>query len=191
MTDLRTRPRAGRSAVAPRRRLLPPMPRGARRQVLVLHIAGSVGWVGLAVCMLALGVAGIVATDDVQRQSARVGVATIGGLLVTPFALVSLMTGVLLSLGTSWGLTRYWWVLAKFVITVALNIGVMVLGPTGPRLIVLVVAQLTLLLIALVLSVHKPWGRIDRNAPGAIGHGRAHDAPVNGGEAKGQSGKSR
>jgi hypothetical protein len=38
-------------------------------------------------------------------------------LVVVPLALASLLTGVVSSLGTRWGLFRYYWILVKPLIT--------------------------------------------------------------------------
>lgn len=41
--------------------------------------------------------------------------------VIVPFALASLLTGLLVSLGTKWGLFRYYWVTTKLVITVPIT----------------------------------------------------------------------
>src|ERR1700712_3065309 len=45
-------------------------------------------------------------------------VQTVDTWLVIPGAFAALVSGIALSLVTPWGLTRYWWVLVKLVLTV-------------------------------------------------------------------------
>jgi hypothetical protein len=95
--------------------------------------------------------------------------------------LVCLASGVVLGLGTKWGLVRYWWVAIKL----ALNVVLVVLVPVALRPQVIEMAEQgrrfmagepaslavgdlifppivspSALLIAFVLAVFKPWGRI-------------------------------
>ena len=99
-------------------------------------------------------------------------------LLATGF--VCLASGVVLGLGTKWGLVRYWWVAIKLVINVVLVVlvafllrpGVIEAAERGRRLVAGEIASLPVgdmvfppvvstsaLLIATVLAVFKPWGR--------------------------------
>src|SRR5699024_3225472 len=61
---------------------------------------------------------------DRRRPGPRMSPALRKGVLVPMLtsALVCLGSGLLLGLATRWGLARYWWVLAKLVITVALTV---------------------------------------------------------------------
>ncbi|MQA12912.1 MAG: DUF2269 domain-containing protein [Pseudonocardiaceae bacterium] len=147
------------------------LPRRARSVLLAVHVTMSVGWIGLDLSLLVLAVAAL-RTGDAPAAAAM---GLLGRALLAPFAFGSLVTGLALSLTTPWGLLRYWWVLAKFVITSALvAAGLIVLlprlqliaaGAQGPIRIQAVVATsvaLALLVTATVLSVVKPWGRTAR-----------------------------
>lgn len=101
--------------------------------------------------------------------------------------LVCLASGIVLGIGTKWGLVRYSWVAIKLVLNivltalvlVALRPGVIEAAEQGRRfaagepaslavgdLIFAPIVSLTFLLIAFVLAVFKPWGRIrKRPAP--------------------------
>lgn len=144
------------------------LPRGLRTAVLTVHVVLSVGWLGLDAALLALAVALGVTGDPAYGPA----LALLGRVLLPPLALGALVTGVALSLGTRWGLVRYRWVLAKFVITVVMTAAaILVLAPTlqelaagvtGPErfeAIVPTAVALVLLLTATVLSVVKPGGR--------------------------------
>jgi hypothetical protein len=97
--------------------------------------------------------------------------------------LVCLATGLVLGLGTKWGLLRYWWVAVKLalnlvlctLIIVALEPGMDAVAAYGsdltagaeppPEVSSLFfppAVSLTALTIATVLGVLKPWGRIRR-----------------------------
>jgi hypothetical protein len=97
--------------------------------------------------------------------------------------LVCLATGLLLGLGTKWGLVRYWWVLVKLGLNLVLcTLIVTVLQPgmgdvaaygqdilTGAkrsdevaRLFFPPAVSLSCLTLAVVLAVAKPWGRVRR-----------------------------
>jgi hypothetical protein len=101
--------------------------------------------------------------------------------------LVCLASGIVLGIGTKWGLVRYSWVAIKLVLNivltalvlVALRPGVIEAAEQGRRfaagepaslavgdLIFAPIVSPTFLLIAFVLAVLKPWGRIrKRPAP--------------------------
>ena len=94
------------------------MPPGLRKLALTLHVATSVGWLGAVAAFLALAVAGLVSLDDLRVRGVWLAAEVFGWWVILPLALASSVTGIVQSLGTAWGLVRYWWVIAKAVITV-------------------------------------------------------------------------
>ncbi len=90
---------------------------GLRRLALTAHVTVSVGWIGCVVAYLALGVAAVRGADGTAR-SAWTAMDLIGWYVVVPLALASLLTGLLMALGTRWGLFRHYWVLFSLVLTV-------------------------------------------------------------------------
>ncbi|WP_338058227.1 DUF2269 domain-containing protein [Streptomyces avicenniae] len=95
-----------------------PLPRPARRGLLVAHVVSSVGWLGLTLCLLVLAVAG--ATGDQDRaEAAHRSMGTFTDWLLIPLAVSAVLTGVALSLGTHWGLLRHRWVAVKLWSTLA------------------------------------------------------------------------
>jgi len=156
---------------------------GTRKLAVTLHVAVAVGWLGLDLGLLTLGVTGLASRDPRTAQAAYRAMGILGDVLVIPVSLATLLTGVLLGLGTRWGLLRYYWVLAKLVLTLAAALastfalratihravaGLPAAGqPVDPGAagISLVVAPTVALLVygtATVLSVYKPWGRVRR-----------------------------
>ncbi len=146
-----------------------PLKRPARRSLLVVHVAVSVSWLGLTVCLLTLGITAFLTGDTTTAQAATRAMKIFGDWLVVPVALISLLSGLVLALGTSWGLARHRWVWTKFwltLITTALSIfslrpGINEAAAQGAADINLVVAPsvatATYLFITAV-SVLKPWG---------------------------------
>ena len=115
--------------------------------------------------------------------------------------LVCLLSGVVLGLGGRWGVLRYWWVAVKLAISlvlltlvaVSLRFEVADQAARAKRLAagVPVTFDLTnlvypptvspaLLLVALTLSVVKPWGRIRSRASAQLGTGRPGRRAVRG-----------
>ncbi|WP_216209322.1 hypothetical protein [Amycolatopsis aidingensis] len=150
--------------------------RRGRRWLLFAHVVSSVGWIGVEVSILGLGVVGLTSSDPATIRSSQVAIGLLGGTFYLPASLLALVTGVLLGLGTKWGLVRHYWVLAKLVLTVALflggNLAVMpelvagaraaARGELGSGQVIAVTAMsagLTLLLIATLLSIFTPWGK--------------------------------
>ena len=89
-----------------------------RKLTLTAHIVSGVGWMGATAAFLALALAGLTSNDDRLTSSAYVAMKLIGWRVIVPLSLASLLTGLVQSLGTAWGLFRHYWVLLKFVLTV-------------------------------------------------------------------------
>jgi hypothetical protein len=156
-----------------------------RKSVLLIHIASAGTWLGIDVVMAVL-VFTALGTDDDRTKALSfqaLELVAVGPLLVT--GLVCLLTGVLLGLGSRYGLVRYWWVAVKLVLNLALTALVLVaLAPevsdaagrarrfeaglpttleVGDLVFPPIVSPAALL-VAMVLAVFKPWGRIRRSA---------------------------
>jgi hypothetical protein len=101
-----------------------------RKLALTTHIALSVGWVGAVVAYLVLVVAAMTGPGDQTLRSAWIGMELIGWYLIVPLALASLLTGLLMSLGTPWGLFRHYWVLISFVLTIVATVVLLAHMPT-------------------------------------------------------------
>ncbi|MEB3366194.1 hypothetical protein [Saccharopolyspora mangrovi] len=89
----------------------------ARRAVLLLHVVAGVGWFGIAAVTFVLTVAALTRPD-----AAIVGYEfheLLIGSLARPASLITLGTGLVLAVGTKWGIARYYWPLVKLVLVVA------------------------------------------------------------------------
>ncbi|WP_367124813.1 DUF2269 domain-containing protein [Streptomyces phytohabitans] len=150
------------------------LPRPARRAVLIVHVIVSVGWLGLTLCLLTLAVAGAAggsaATDEMAYRAMR----TFGDWLLPPVALLTLVSGVVLSLGTHWGLARHRWVWVKFLMTLGLAAASLIVLRTdldhaaaqvgageqvdGAQLLFGPSVSLASYVFITAISVLKPWG---------------------------------
>lgn len=153
-----------------------------RKLGLTFHVVLSVGWLGGVVAFLALALASF-SRDAVLSRAAYPMMAVVARGALLPLSVGALVSGVVQSLGTKWGLFRHYWVLAKLVLTalaaaalfvhqttaiteaaslatnattVALQSGR--LHELGQQLLADAgLAALTLVVIT-VIAMYKPWG---------------------------------
>ena len=149
-----------------------------RKLVLAAHITLSVGWVGAVAAYIALDVTTVSSQDLLTLRVAYLGMNVIVGTVIVPLAAASLLTGVVISLGTRWGLFRHYWVLVSLVLTIVATVVLVVetrtishmaaiaadpattvddLRALGSTLVHSVGGTVVLLAI-LVLNVYKPAG---------------------------------
>lgn len=158
------------------------MTSGLRKFALTAHITSSVGWLGAAVGFLAHAIAGLTSQDAQLVRAAYLIMEFTGWYVLVPLSLASLATGLIQSFGTKWGLIRHYWVFVKFVLTVFATIILLTFmqgfgdlarvalepgmsasdfgghrGAASP--VVHAGGGLLVLLVAVVLSVYKPWGK--------------------------------
>lgn len=89
-----------------------------RKFALTVHVTFSVGWIGGVVAYLTLGVAAVTSQDTQTARAAWTAMELIGWFAIVPLALAALLTGLIMSLGTKWGLFRHYWTLISLVLTV-------------------------------------------------------------------------
>jgi Predicted integral membrane protein (DUF2269) len=83
---------------------------------LAAHLTFSVGWVGSAAAYLALAI--VVRNGDPQTmQAGWIAMDITGWYVIVPLAVASLLTGVVMAVGTKWGLFRHYWVVFSLVLT--------------------------------------------------------------------------
>jgi hypothetical protein len=90
---------------------------GLRKLALAAHLTVSVGWVGAAAAYVALDVVAATSRDEQALRAAFIGMGLIAGSVIVPLAVATLLTGIVMSLGTRWGLLRHWWVVISLVLT--------------------------------------------------------------------------
>lgn len=88
-----------------------------RKAALTVHLTVSVGWIGAVIAYLALGTTAATTQDPATIRGAWIAMEVTGWYAIVPLALASLATGLLMGLGTTWGLFRHYWVLFSLVLT--------------------------------------------------------------------------
>lgn len=155
-----------------------PVPRAARSTLLVVHLVAIAAWIGLDV---ALGLLVLVPMAAPDWTTACYQVLPLLFWPLLTAGMLSALSGVALGLVTRWGLVRHWWVAIKLVINLVLIVLVaLLLGPgldaagefgralaagevpavEVPRLYMPPIVSTTALVVAMVLSVVKPKGRL-------------------------------
>ena len=155
------------------------MPPRLRKFALSSHVACSVGLLGAIAAFLALAIAGLIAQDPQTVRAAYPAMRVIARCVVVPLTIASLLTGLVQSLGTPWGLFRHYWVLIKLLLTLfaatvlllkiplidhagrlatETSLPYAALRETGAQLVVHAAGGLCVLLVPLVLSIYKPQG---------------------------------
>lgn len=150
-----------------------------RKFALTVHVTSSIGWLGAVAGFLVLAIAGLRSRDPLIVRSAYLGMDLVARYLVVPLNIAALLTGLVQALGTPWGLFRHYWVVAKFLITIAATIilmlhmrpitylaGVAANGNISSgdlrglkiQLVADAGAAIVALLVNITLSVYKPRG---------------------------------
>jgi uncharacterized membrane protein len=93
------------------------MPPRLRKLALTAHVTSSVGWIGAVVVFVGLAVVGLTSQDGQTVRGAYLVMEPAAWFVLVPFAFASLFTGLVMSLGTTWGLFRHYWVVFKLLIT--------------------------------------------------------------------------
>ncbi|HJW36929.1 MAG TPA: DUF2269 domain-containing protein [Actinomycetes bacterium] len=157
-----------------------PMTPRLRKLMLTAHVTSSVGWLGAVAVSFALGVAGLTSQDAQTVRGAYLTLELTGWFVLVPLSLASLLTGLVQSLGTTWGLFRHYWVLFKLLINLVASIVLLLYMQTlsylagiaaettlssgdlaelrNPSPVLHAGGALLLLLVATTLAVYKPRG---------------------------------
>ncbi len=149
--------------------------------VLTSHITFSVGWLGAVAVFLALAITGVTSNDSQLARAAYLAMELSGWFVIVPFCFASLLTGLIQSLGTKWGLFKHYWIVVKLLLTIAVTILLLLhMQPisylvgiaektafsnteqAGLRIQLIADAggALLVLLATTTISVYKPWGKI-------------------------------
>lgn len=165
----------------------PPSPEEAARMTprvrkfaLTAHVTSSVGWLGAVLAYVALAIAGLTSHDAQLARSTYLALELIGWFVIVPLSLATLLTGLVQSLGTEWGLVRHYWVFVKLLLTIGATtilllhmprvsgLSAIAAGttwssagfvPQRVQLVVHAAGGLFVLLTTTILSIFKPWGR--------------------------------
>jgi hypothetical protein len=152
---------------------------GLRKFALTAHVTSSVGSLGAVAGFLVLAVAGLASQDVQMVRAAYLVMDLTTWFVIVPLILASLLSGLVSSLGTTWGLFRHYWVLMKLLLTVLATIVLLLqTQPIGymrgvavettlssadlcglrTSLVIHAAGGLLVLLVATTLAVYKPRG---------------------------------
>ena len=155
------------------------MTAGVHKVALTAHVTSSVGWFGAVTAFLALAIAGVTNQDARIVRATYVAMHLVTWFVIVPMSLASFATGLVQSLGTTWGLFRHYWIVTKLMLTVLATIVLLVhtqpidriaavalvrelsrsdLSQLRLQLIGDASAALFVLIVTTSLSVYKPWG---------------------------------
>lgn len=152
---------------------------GLRKFALTTHVTSSVGWLGSVAAFLALAITGVGSQDPQLVRAAYLAMHVITWFVIISFCVAALLTGLVQSLGTTWGVFQHYWVVTKLILTALATI--ILLLHTQPiervatmaaetalsgadarqlrlQLVGDAAAALFVLLMTTALSVYKPWG---------------------------------
>lgn len=89
-----------------------------RKFALIIHIVSTLGWIGAIACFLVLAIVGLNSQDVHMVSASYISMELTARLVIVPLSILSLLSGLIQSLGTKWGLFRHYWVLIKLLLTV-------------------------------------------------------------------------
>lgn len=154
------------------------MSAGLRKFALAIHLTLSVGWIGAVAAYMALDVSTVTRQDGQSLRGAYLGMELIARNVIVPLALASLLTGLIMALGTKWGLFRHYWVLISLTLTTIATVVLLIETRTISHLASIAADPITstddlralgstlphsgggtlILLVILVLNIYKPQG---------------------------------
>ena len=149
--------------------------------VLTTHITFSVGWLGAVAVFIALAITGLTTGNNQLSRSSLLAMDLSAWFVIVPFCLTSLLTGVVQAFGTKWGLFKYYWIVVKLFLTIAMTILLLLhMQPisylagvaadpsfsnsqyAGQLIDIIVKAGAAILVLIAIttISIYKPWGKI-------------------------------
>ncbi len=168
------------------RRLSPPR----FKLLLAAHIAVSGAWLGAAAVKMILAIAAATGATHPGSSAFLTAIEFLTSTDAT-LAILTALSGVLLSLGTKWGLIQHYWIVVKIAlsVTVVLTAAVLTDGflagmntalasqAASDGNLLKIASTATILLISLCaidmlmiaaatfISIYKPWGKTPFNSP--------------------------
>lgn len=148
-----------------------------RKAALFAHATSSAGWIGAVAVFLVVAVIGMTSDNAQTVRGVYLVMEPAAWRILVPLAIASLVSGLVMSLGTAWGLFRHYWVIFKLAISVFATIILLIYLGTfrlmagvaanpasdpdairNPSPVLHATLALLLLLAANLLAVYKPLG---------------------------------
>jgi hypothetical protein len=152
-----------------------------RKLVLTTHITFSVSWFGAVAVFLVLAVTGLTSHNVQVIRATYIAMGLSTWFVILPACFGALLSGLVQSLGTPWGLFKHYWIAVKLLLTILSTLVLLLhmqpisylaevasetplsnsdLRGLRIQLIADAGAALLVLLIIITISIYKPWGRI-------------------------------
>ncbi|AEI40372.1 hypothetical protein [Paenibacillus mucilaginosus] len=163
----------------------------AKQAIITVHVLSVVCWLGGAAVMLLLGLHVLRAESGDQLHYTLENMHLVDVVMIRYTALVALLTGLVLSIWTHWGLFKYYWIVIKLILTVGLIVfGIQYMGSwlsqlmrdgdllrdlalgapgfrqTGYSLMGGAIANIAALVFMTAISYFKPFGKINGSQKG-------------------------
>lgn len=157
---------------------------GQKKWLLSVHIGFAALWTGTVLSMFLLSLQNTSTTNAEVMYALNAAINLLDDWIVIPAAIGSVVTATVLCWGTNYGFTKFYWVLAKWVLTTGLVLfGTFWLFPWGNGaeaisrheglqafsnsaytfdamgVLLGTAAQVFFLFVIIGISVLKPWGR--------------------------------
>lgn len=148
-----------------------------RKLTLSVHLVVSVGWIGALAAYLVLDVTTATSRELEMLRAAYLGMDLMVSSIIVPLAVASFVTGLVMSIGTRWGLFRHYWVVVSMILTLIALVVLLIEASTVAHhaevavratsvgelraqgsTLVHSVGGMVILLVVLVLNVYKPRG---------------------------------
>lgn len=157
-----------------------------KRWLLSAHLFCTVAWLGTALCSLILNLTALFPQDSHLLNAIYLQASILDVALLRGGALGAILTGLLLSVLTQWGLLRFYWIISKELISIlCISVGVAISSWNDEALALTashgfqtassplyltdrtwmflgIALQLISLSAVIVISVFKPWGQRKR-----------------------------
>lgn len=147
--------------------------------VKTLHLLSACLWLGAATSVVLLQCLKGWSEDGRLLLALNENFSILDFAVIIPGAMGSALTGFVMCKKTSWGFTRYWWIMAKGLMTIAaIQVGTALLGPWQMKMVELSrqpgnvsydliralftaagFVQVIMLVCIVTISAFKPWGR--------------------------------
>ena len=148
------------------------------------HVLFACAWLGAALSMVLVLAMKAHPNSDLQLYAVTSSLIVIDNFIIIPGAIGCLLTGILYSIFTKWGFTKFYWVIFKWVmIILQMVMGTFFLGPWLNNMFTISnqigfspienhhyisnfnlnlyfgLIQAVLLIVVVFVSILKPWGK--------------------------------
>lgn len=161
-----------------------------KQLIIIIHVLSVICWLGGAMVMLLLGTYMLNSENGEQLYYTVENLHLIDVVMIRYTALVTLITGILLSVWTNWGLLKHYWIVIKLILTLllicfgiaymsgwlsqlvsiaqqgrALALSDAAFLNTAYSLIGGAIANIVALIFMTAISYFKPFGKIGKKVP--------------------------